>query len=509
MLRAGSAWGKRVLASCRRYARRSLLASSLPSPSFSLPALTWPQLFLFSSASSSSITTSSSPSSALTPARSSLTFLAPISLGRTATSAVCGACLGLFLVLSTGTGYDEQGSSIVVRQRAQPVYAAVATEESKVVGEAWKVLSKAYVDKTFNGQDWSAVRKQYVKSTYKSTEEAYAAIRSMAATLGDKYTRFLTPSQYNTLASMYTSDQPTAGVGVEIILDPATNSLTVLGTIPGSPAEKSGIKKGDVIVGVDNVKMGDYGQTPTPDDAAALLRGVPGTEVTVKIKGRFAGEKPITLTREVLKGRGASGRVVDIGPSKVGLIKVLSFNQGTCHEVVQLGQELLETGVSGLILDLRGNVGGFFPAAVELGRELLEQDMTIVTVVDNAKETSSYRTEVTGTLSVAPLVVMVDKNTASAAEVLAAALKENGRAKIVGETTFGKGLIQTIARLADGSALVVTVAEYRTPLNNDINKKGIEPDIAVTCAKDSEDFSCIPITAFVNPVNTGAGQAKP
>eukprot|EP00286_Rhodomonas_abbreviata_P025405 CAMPEP_0181297370 /NCGR_PEP_ID=MMETSP1101-20121128/5203_1 /TAXON_ID=46948 /ORGANISM="Rhodomonas abbreviata, Strain Caron Lab Isolate" /LENGTH=623 /DNA_ID=CAMNT_0023402301 /DNA_START=145 /DNA_END=2016 /DNA_ORIENTATION=- len=444
-------------------------------------------LWLRRSASTSSIAARAAA------AAESAVLVSPLSpLRRTLSSAVCGVCVGLFLVLST-VGTEGEGAVRMVRPPA--VYAAVATEESRVVGEAWKVLDKAFVDKSFNGLDWQAVRKQYVKPTYKSTEDAYAAIREMTAKLGDKYTRFLSPAQYLTLASMYTSDQPTAGIGVEVILEPSTNAITILSTISGSPAEKAGLKKGDVITKVGSVVVGQKGGgASTPDDCAALLRGTPGTDVTISVKGALR-DRQLTLTREVLASRRVSSKLADLQGTQVGVIKIPSFSQDTSAQVVAAGGTLLEKGVAGIVLDLRGNVGGYFPAAVELGRELLPQDMTIVSVRDNAGDTSSYRTEVTGQLSIVPLAVLVDKNTASAAEVLVAALKENARATVVGEPTFGKGLIQTIAKLQDGSALVVTVARYQTPLNNDINKVGITPDVKAECGKD-EDVKCIPKEAL-------------
>jgi len=164
-------------------------------------------------------------------------------------------------------------------------------------------------------------------------------------------------------------------------------------------------------------------------------------------------------------------------------------------EQVQAGQ-----GAQGVVLDLRGNVGGSFPAAVLLAKELLAQDQTIVYAVDRTGEKSEYRTEAQGAQPVVPLAVLVDKATASAAEVLTAALQENGRAKVVGSTTFGKGLVQTIAPLSDGSALVITVSKYETPLGNNINKVGITPDVpcvrCVAAVTDEDLAASLPADLF-------------
>merc|ERR1712216_27769 len=177
-----------------------------------------------------------------------------------------------------------------------------------------------------------------------------------------------------------------------------------------------------------------------------------------------------------------NGRAQERGePRMVGVIKLPVFAKNTPTQVKGAVVGLIKEGAQALIIDLRGNVGGYFPAGVDLAKELLPSESMIVSVNDRNGAGTEYRTDAIGSVLEIPVVLLVDHNTASAAEVFAAALQENGRAQVVGEQTYGKGLVQTIARLQDGSALVVTVATYKTPLGNDINKVGIQPDVSVSC----------------------------
>jgi carboxyl-terminal processing protease len=275
-----------------------------------------------------------------------------------------------------------------------------------------------------------------------------------------------------------------------------------VGVVVGSPAEKGGIQKGDLLRAVDDEPVGPGSQHVTPDEVAVLLRGDVDTEVTLTIAGRLR-DHDLNLQRAPLSTQSvrsklvkASGSTSEKGEQRtVGVIKVPSFSKNAAASVKGAAQGLIDQGAQALIIDLRGNVGGYFPAGVDLAKELLGADQSIVSVNDRNGAGTEYRTETLGAIPDVPLVLLVDRNTASAAEVFAAALQENGRAQIVGEQTYGKGLVQTIARLQDGSALVVTVATYKTPQGNDINKIGIEPDVVVKCAP-TDDVKCVPLSFF-------------
>ncbi|EKX52166.1 hypothetical protein GUITHDRAFT_65305, partial [Guillardia theta CCMP2712] len=331
---------------------------------------------------------------------------------------------------------------------------ATLQEESRIVAEAWKILDKAFVDKTFNGNDWTEVRKKYVRTNYKNTAEAYAAIREMTGLLGDRFTRFLTPAQYETLSNMYTSETPQAGVGVEMALDPESNQIKIVSVVPSSPAEKVGVKKGDL----SSRSMTCLSGGSTPDDAASLLRGEDGSTVNIKLESK-GKTRELVLTREILKATSVSSKLVPSPESnRSRRAESLSCPSRASSQVLSEAKALRTQGAKALLLDLRGNLGGYFPAGVDLAKVKIDVPVLALTSTQN------------GALAEVSLAVLVDHNTASAAEVLTAALQDNKRAGVIGEQTYGKGLVQTIARLQDGSALVITVAKYRTPLGQDINK---------------------------------------
>eukprot|EP00290_Baffinella_frigidus_P031201 CAMPEP_0180232652 /NCGR_PEP_ID=MMETSP0987-20121128/27596_1 /TAXON_ID=697907 /ORGANISM="non described non described, Strain CCMP2293" /LENGTH=543 /DNA_ID=CAMNT_0022198297 /DNA_START=142 /DNA_END=1775 /DNA_ORIENTATION=- len=373
--------------------------------------------------------------------------------------------------------------------------AAVSSEEARTVAEAWKVLGKAYVDQTFNGVDWQATRQKFVsKGNYKNMDEAYQGIRDMCKLLGDKYTRFLTPAQYSSITQLYqASGVEFGGIGVEMTMD-TSNTIIVASTYPGSPAERAGLKKGDAIKAVSGVQVGGK-IGGTADEAASLLRGTVGTEVAVTVTGFGGMNRDVTVAREVINMRPVTASVVDVAGEtaeenmRVGILRIPVFSKDTSAQVLELIDSVrIEKGAQAILLDLRGNVGGSFPTAVDLAKELLPQDQTIVYAVDRNGERSEYRTEGQGSEQAIPIAVLVDKSTASAAEVLTAALQENGRAKVIGEQTFGKGLVQTIAPLQGGAALVITVSTYETPHNHNINKVGIAPDVENDrCVKAQSD----------------------
>jgi C-terminal processing protease CtpA/Prc len=267
--------------------------------------------------------------------------------------------VALTLALTTWLPFDvvtqmqvsrDGGMNMEIRLHAA-AYAAVATEESRVVGEAWKVLDKAYVDKSFGGNDWTSVRRKYVRPNYKNTQEAYTAIREMTALLGDKFTRFLTPAQYATLSSMYTQDAPAAGIGVELNLDPGgTGKVLIVGVAQGSPAAEGGLRRGDVLLRVDDVAVGPGTGATTPDEVAALLRGEDQTQMTVTVSGRDR-DRTVTLTRAELTARAVKSRLVTV-PVKgaeeedeegrvVGVLTVPSFSKNAAGVFVEAARYTL------------------------------------------------------------------------------------------------------------------------------------------------------------------------
>jgi len=360
-----------------------------------------------------------------------------------------------------------------------PSYAI--TEENLIYLEAWRAVDKAYVDKTFNGQSWFRVKEKTLKTvSMDDRDETYDAIRAMLASLNDPFTRFLEPSKYASLVGGTAGS--VTGVGVEVGFEDngkGKTQMVVVAPAAGGPAEMAGILPGDRLVAIDGVQTDTMGLY----DAATALQGPENSKVVVTT--RHAADKqpkdypmvrqsidivPVSTTMCPAPGGG--------GTSKVGMIKLSTYNSNSAGAMRRAIRELREQGAEAFVLDIRNNGGGLFPAGVEISKMFYDKG-TIVFIADNDGIRDVYEADNSAIAKKEPLLLVVNRGTASASEVMAGALSDNRRATIVGEKTFGKGLIQTIIPLSDGSAVVVTVARYQTPNGVDINKIGISPDWVV------------------------------
>lgn len=261
------------------------------------------------------------------------------------------------------------------------------------------------------------------------------------------------------------------------------------------PPETGGIRKGDIFLMVDGMKMDDG--TATPDDVASKLRGPEGSRVGIVME-REGKPQDFILTREPITITSVRNYISEAknGSEKIGVIKIKSFSGTTASTVQDALNELKGKGAQDFVIDLRNNPGGLLPGGTDTAAMFLEANKPLVFVVDKKGMVDAQSTFQDGSVLDTPLVLVVNSNTASAAEVMTAALKENGRAMIVGEQTFGKGIIQTIRQLSnDNGGLAVTVARYETPLHNDINKQGIAVDMKVDC-KSEDAGLCVPPSAF-------------
>jgi len=351
--------------------------------------------------------------------------------------------------------------------------ATALTSEQKLVAEVWRIVHRTYLDETFNHQNWTAVRQKALEKPITDQQAAYATIGGMLKSLDDPFTRFLDPEQYRSL-QVNTSGERT-GVGLQIALEPQTGKLEVVAPIAGSPAEKAGIRSRDRILKIDGFST----EKLTLDEAAAKMRGAIGSTVTLVIGRENEAEKEVQLVRD----RIALNPVVaelHSSPQKIplGYIRLTQFNANAPMELAHAISNLEKKGAAAYILDLRNNPGGLLQAGIEIARLWLDSG-TIVYTVNRYGIQDSF--DATGSaLTHDPLVILVNQGTASASEILAGALQDNNRAKLVGETTFGKGLIQSLFELSDNSGLAVTIAKYETPNHRDINKLGIQPDKVIS-----------------------------
>lgn len=361
----------------------------------------------------------------------------------------------------------------------QPSAAMAMTEEQRLLLEVWRIVDRAYVDDTFNHQNWWLVRQRVLKQSLPNREEAYGAIQRMLASLDDPFTRLLRPEQYRSLQTNTTGEL--TGVGLQIAVDGDTGKLRVIAPIEGSPAERAGLRPADRILAIDAIPTSGL----TLDEAAERMRGKVGSRVTLTVERDGNPVQSIELVRDRialnpiyagLKQVPTPGSSNEI--RKIGYVRLSQFNANAAIEFTKAVHRLEEQGAEAYVLDLRSNPGGLLQAGIEIARLLIDEG-TIVYTVNRQGVQGSF--EANGqALTHDPLVVLVNQGTASASEILAGALKDNGRATIVGEKTFGKGLIQSLFDLPDGSGLAVTVARYETPSHQDIHRLGITPDRVVS-----------------------------
>lgn len=301
----------------------------------------------------------------------------------------------------------------------------------------------------------------------------YGAIRGMVETL-DPHSTFLTPEQYRTLMS--DTEGQFGGIGIEV--DVRDGWLVVHGVIAGGPAEAAGVQPGDRFLAIDGVGARDMRLS----DAIEHMRGAPGTPVTVRLRREGAEDGiELTLTREVIHVEAVEARVL---PDRVFYARLRAFSETTTDELrAALDQAVSEAsstgGLRGVILDMRGNPGGLLNEAVRVSDEFLTEGVIVSTRGRDGQVLDEATARRAGTRPDWPMVVLVDHYTASAAEIVAGALHDHHRAILVGQTTWGKGSVQNLIELPDGSALKLTIARYYTPSGVSIQARGIDPDIVV------------------------------
>ncbi len=386
----------------------------------------------------------------------------PLELARgVAIGATVTAAAGL---LTTGAGKQS--------------WAGLKESPKQLVDEVWQIIYRDYVDASFNKNDWRQVRQQYLSREYSSKEEAYKAIREMLEKLGDPYTRFMDPQQFANLR-VDTSGELT-GVGIQLAQEEKTDRLVVIAPIEDTPAARAGILAQDYIVSID----GRSTKGMDINEAVSLIRGRPGTTVRLVIE-RGKQTLDFTLKRERIEIHAVRQEVRETPMGKVGYIRMTQFNGNASQDVRKAIRELESQGVSGYILDLRSNPGGLLQASIDIARMWMNKG-TIVSTVTRVGEAERYEAS-RRPLTERPLVILVDGGSASASEILAGALQDNGRATLVGTRTFGKGLVQSVRELQDGSGVAVTIARYLTPSGKDINKEGIVPDVEISLTDEQRE----------------------
>ncbi|WP_040654924.1 carboxyl-terminal processing protease CtpA [Rubidibacter lacunae] len=345
--------------------------------------------------------------------------------------------------------------------------------EEQMLLQAWRIVNQAYLDSTFNHQNWWFVRRDLLRAVPADREATYAAIEEMLASLDDPFTRLLKPEQYRSLQVSTAGEL--SGVGLQIDLNSRTRALEVVAPIAGSPADAAGLEPRDRILAIDGTPT----QGLTLYEAVRLMRGPVGTTVMLTVRSpNTDGERDVSIVRDLIELNPVVAQLdTHSADVPVGYIRLTQFSANAATEVAQAVAELEARGAGGFVLDLRNNPGGLLQAGIEVARLWIDEG-TIVYTVNRQGTLGSYEAE-GRSITDAPLVVLVNGGSASASEILAGALQDNVRAVLVGERTFGKGLIQSLFELPDASGMAVTVAKYETPNHTDIHQKGISPDYEV------------------------------
>ncbi|MYE21485.1 MAG: S41 family peptidase, partial [Synechococcus sp. SB0662_bin_45] len=360
-------------------------------------------------------------------------------------------------------------SSAVLPRRS---WATLVTDSPKeVIDEAWQIIYRNYLVSTgdYDRDSWRQLRKELLSKSYTTKKEAYEAIRGMLLTLEDPYTRFMGPDEFKELHIDTTGEL--TGVGIQLSFDEETQRLTVVAPIEDGPAAAAGVQTNDHIVGID----GKDARGMSSEEAVQLIRGPIGSLITLTIE-RDGESFDVVIIRDRISINPMVSRINTISAgTQVGYIRLKQFSANAATDMSKVVRDMEAQGVDAYVLDLRFNPGGLLEASVAISDQWLEVGVPIVSIQGGRSRSTRFTRQ--EPLTDDPLVVLVNGVSASASEILSGAIQDNGRGKLVGEQTFGKGLVQSVRALSDGSGMTVTISKYLTPNGRDIHREGIEPDV--------------------------------
>jgi len=373
--------------------------------------------------------------------------------------ATASLMVALVIALAGVSGWalgDSGGSSTVITRPAQN-----ASQGYGILDEIAAILEEDFVNP--DALDADVQRR--------------GAIDGVIASLGDPHTVYISPEDFALGVDIISG--AFEGIGAQVDQDPVTGEIVIVAPFRDSPAEKAGIVPGDVLVSVDGESASGW----TVAEAVKRIRGPEGTEVTIGIRSSSGDEKEVTIVRATIVVPTVFTRdIEDESGNPVENLVYLELQQFTDQAVEDLRDQLesiVDSGAEGIILDLRRNPGGGLDATVNIADMFLNEGV-IITQVDRDGSETVYEAKAGGEALEIPVVLLVGPGSASGSEVLAAALRDHGRAKLVGETTFGKGSVNHIRNLSDGGALYVTIARWRTPNGELIEGVGLQPDLPIT-----------------------------
>ncbi len=374
-----------------------------------------------------------------------------------------GTFVALGLVLMIGSYKLGQNSGLSV-SKAKPAQIEMGQEVPEAIDfspfwKAWNLIDEKYVPASTT------------LAAVASEDKLYGAIGGLLASLGDPYTVFFPPVENELFETEIRGNFE--GVGMEVLSQ--DGAVTIIAPLKGSPAERAGLQAGDKIIGIDETSTANF----TTEEAVQLIRGPKGTSVALTVVRTGAAEPlEVKVTRDTINIPTIDTRLT---PEGVFVIELYSFSEPSPNLFRGALREFILSGSNKLLLDLRGNPGGYLEAAIDMASWFLPSSKVIVREdFGGKKEEKAYRSRgyniFTDELE---FVILVNRGSASASEILAGALQEHGKATIVGEKTFGKGSVQELIDLTEDTAVKITVARWLTPNGLSISEKGVEPDVVV------------------------------
>ena len=369
----------------------------------------------------------------------------------------------------------RKGNAIMKHERQSTLWVSSLTVIAillvgVLIGKGWErtgYASETYEDLQIFAEVMAQVKKHYVEET-QTKDLVQGAVRGMLTSL-DPHSSYMTPEMYKEM--QVETKGEFGGLGIQIGIK--ENHLTVIAPIEDTPAFAAGIQAGDFITKVNDEPTKDL----TLMEAVQKMRGPKGTTCTLTIL-REGIDSPLnfTLTRDTIKIQSVRSRIYE---GTTGYIRISQFQESTPEDLSNTLEGLKEKEIQGLILDLRNNPGGLLTAAVGVSEQFLESGKMVVSIKGRNGRKDEYLSRLNGQVYEFPMIVLVNQGSASASEIVAAALQDWGKAVIIGKTTFGKGSVQTILPLSDGSGLRLTTAKYYTPKGKSIHSIGVKPDIVV------------------------------
>lgn len=369
-----------------------------------------------------------------------------------------GKIVTFILILIIGTGAFFLGT----------VYGSLNSEE--IIDNGTPVVGDSSFDKLYEVRD--VINSQYYQDIDQDAL-VEGAIKGMVNSVGDPYTVFFNAEEYKE----FNDDGDGNYVGIGVIVGIKEDRIVVITPFEGSPAFEAGLRSGDFITKVEGV---EYTGTEL-DKAVSVIKGEEGKPVTLTIM-RNGEEQDITIVRASITIVNVESEMLE---GDIAHVTMLQFSNNTAEQVREAMEELRDQGAKGYILDLRGNPGGFLDEAVDVASLFVEKDKTILYTLDKYDQKKEYRSY-GGSFIDAPLVVLIDGGSASASEVVSGALKDYEAATLIGQQSFGKGIVQMVYQVGDGEAVKVTVSSYYSPDGINIHGEGIAPDIEVEIPEDAE-----------------------